>query len=152
AMRTIQLGVDPATGNFQDYADVRSSRFSANGAPTIATVFPNHPAWSLALNPNGTGLVPFSQGTLVPGNQAFALAGTTSGFDIDDPRTLRTPNTRNIVDTLAHYRVAENVGPISSIEFFTDLKYADSRGDYYQGANFQNSTIGATQRNALLVP
>jgi len=152
ATRTVQLGINPATGNFTDYNDVRSSRYTASGAPTIATVLPGHPAWTLALKDDGSGLTPFNRGSLVPGNTAFALAGTNNGFNVDTPRTLETPNTRNVVDTTAHYKLFENVGPFESINFFTDLKYADSRGDYYQGANFSNGTIGATQRNALLVP
>lgn len=122
-------GTNPTGGqpDFVTYHNVRSSVYAADYAPTIATSLPGHKAFSQVLLPDGSGLTGFDRGTAVPG-VANVSQGNADGYNVTNFRNLQPPNNRKIIDTIINYKIAEDVGPINDINFFADLKYADSRG------------------------
>ncbi|TWB56362.1 TonB-dependent receptor domain-containing protein [Nitrospirillum viridazoti] len=113
-----------------------SSVLAASGAPVIRTwLDAAHPQYSYTFKPDGSGIVPFNRGTLIngipAGNKTSAGDANSIGGDGYNPSkylTLRTPNIREVADTLVNYRLAQDLGPIDTLNFFADLKYSDSRG------------------------
>ncbi|MDB5367976.1 MAG: hypothetical protein JWM77_3903, partial [Rhodospirillales bacterium] len=138
------------TTDFQQVGCTVSSRFAASGAPTVATALgAGRPGYTFALRPDGSGLVPFNRGTLVPGNTGLSVGG--DGFNTGADVPLQSPNNRYVTDTMVRYQLAENLGPVKDVNFFADVKYANSRGSF-DNATLANGTIGSTARAALVVP
>lgn len=113
-----------------------SSVFAASGAPVIRTwLDASHPQYSYTFKTDGSGIIPFNRGTLINGIPAGnkTSAGDTvsiggDGVNTSKYLTLRTPNLRQVADTVVNYRLAEGLGPIDTLNFFSDMKYSNSRG------------------------
>ncbi|MDB5367067.1 MAG: hypothetical protein JWM77_2994 [Rhodospirillales bacterium] len=137
------------TTDFRQTGCSVSSRFAASLAPTVATPLPGAPGYTFALRPNGSGLVPFNRGVILPGNSAFSTGG--DGFNLTADLPLQSPNTRYVTNTVVRYQLAENLGPLRTLNFFADVKYGNSHGTF-DNATHSNGTIGTTARAALFVP
>ncbi|MDE1147099.1 MAG: TonB-dependent receptor [Azospirillaceae bacterium] len=115
-------------------APTRSSVIAASGAPVIRTYLDAaHPQYSLTFKPDGSGLIPFDRGTVYNKPTSPTSAGDTvsvggDGVNTSQYFTLRTPNLRQVADTLVNYQLANDLGPIETLNFFSDLKYSNSRG------------------------
>jgi outer membrane receptor protein involved in Fe transport len=124
-----------------------SSVFAANGAAVIKTALRGAGSqYTIAVNPNGTGLTTFNRGFLLnpppAGNTTSAGDSNSVGGDGANPSqflTLRVPNTRVVADTLVNYQLGENLGPVKTLNFFSDVKYSNSRGTT-QSTPFTNGT------------
>jgi iron complex outermembrane recepter protein len=142
-----------AAGTVTDFRQVQctvSSRFAASLAPTVATPLgAAAPGYTFALRPDGSGLVVFNRGAIVPANTGLSIGGDGLNNAADVP--LQSPNIRYVANTIVHYQVGEDLGPVKTLNFFADVKYANSHGKF-DNATHANGTIGTTSRSALFVP
>ncbi|GIL39718.1 TonB-dependent receptor plug domain-containing protein [Roseiterribacter gracilis] len=138
------------TTDFKQIGCTVSSRVAASGAPTVATPIGRNPGYTFALKPDGSGLIPFNRGTLVPGNTGLSIGGDGQNTTANT-LPLQTPNIRYVADMVGRYRVAEDLGPLKTVNVFADVKYANSHGAFDNGTHV-NGTIGPTARSALNVP
>ncbi|GIL40001.1 TonB-dependent receptor domain-containing protein [Roseiterribacter gracilis] len=160
ATQNISLLTNPASKSATDgifdrlsYRPTVSSTVAATGAPVIKTALRGAGSqYTFAFKPDGTGIVPFNRGFLPNGTptnttsvgDAQAIGG--DGAETSQYLTLRVPNTRVVANTLINYQLAENLGFVKTINFFADVKYADSRGAT-ESTPFTNGTGTAPTGN-----
>jgi iron complex outermembrane recepter protein len=121
----------------------KSSILAANA--TVRTAVGGQPVYGWTFTPDGSQAIPFNRGTMInpPGSRLGGTVGTTvsvggDGVNTTEDLQLRTPNTRMIANTVMTYQIAEKLGPIESINFFADVKYAASRGSATNTPHFNN--------------
>jgi outer membrane receptor protein involved in Fe transport len=118
------------------YGPTLSSVIAANGAPVIKNALRGAGSqYTIAFKPDGSGLATFNRGAILnpPAAGSTTATGdltTVGGDGVNNSQflTLRVPNTRMVADTLINYQLAENLGFVRTVNFFADVKYADSRG------------------------
>jgi iron complex outermembrane recepter protein len=141
ATQNISLLPNPASHGSSDGVPDRitvrptlSTIFAASGAPVIKTALGGIGSqYTWAFRPDGSGVVRFNRGAMLnrPTDDVSVGDGTALGGDGADTSQflqLRAPNNRVVANTLINYQIAENLGFVKTVNFFADVKYANSRG------------------------
>jgi iron complex outermembrane recepter protein len=118
---------------------------------TVRTDVAGAGPYGWTFTPDGSQAVRFNRGTMLnpPGSRLGGTIGGTvsvggAGVNTTEDLQLRTPNTRMIANTLLNYEIANKVGPIETINFFADVKYAGSRGSSTNTPHFNNGAAPTT--------
>jgi iron complex outermembrane recepter protein len=162
ATQNITLTANPASkgpaDGIPDRISLRptlSSTVAASGAPVIKTALNgNGSQYTWAFKPDGSGIVTFNRGFLLNGKptnttsvgDAASIGG--DGAETSQYLTLRVPNNRLTANTLVTYQIAENLGFVKTVNFFADVKYANSRGAT-ESTPFTNNTGTAPSGNGI---
>ncbi|GIL39928.1 TonB-dependent receptor [Rhodospirillales bacterium TMPK1] len=141
-------GTDGIPNNITQ-ACTKSSVFAPNA--TVRTAVDGNGPLAYTFTPDGSSAIRFNRGTLInpPGTRLGGSIGTTvgaggAGENTNAQLQLRTPNTRIIADTLVNYELANKLGPLETVNFFADVKYASSRNSATNTGHFNNGAPAAT--------